>query len=288
MNKCLVFEIQSEFGYFKRYNSTSSPTTHNIIPKTTLIGLISAIIGNFNGIDEKDVYLNYFDNDNCKIALEVLNPIKKTFFGLNYQNIKDLKQINAKNLINAAIEINKKGLEIQKELFLIEDFHKYSKSYDRGNKYTQVNMEVIRKPHYRVYFYHSDDNIYNLLKDRLFKGEVYYPIFMGTTDFPCVIKNVSEETLQLVNEEGNLAEINSVVPENIANVKIHYTASHIDGRMYRNKTIIKEKQPYLFVRDDNYRRNIDFIELNISEDGSPILAEVNNYYICNDKRIIFY
>lgn len=270
MKKCIIFEIKSDFGYFKKFSSTSSPTTYFVIPKTTLVGLISAIIGEFDGKTERDLYLEYFNNENCKVSIEVLNPLEKSFIGLNYQNLKKIDEIDLE--------------KVKKEMVIIEDYYIDNNFYDKQTKYTQVNMEVVKNPHYRIYFWHSNENIYDTLKDRLFKHESYFYPFMGTTDFPCEILNISEEEVSII-EIQKMVEIDSVVPKNKF-IAIEYGSK--DGVLERFSNILSEKQPYLFVKDSNYRRNIDFIDINISLDTKPIFCKVKNYYYCNNKNLLFY
>lgn len=283
MDKVLVFEIKGKHGFFKRHSSSTSPTSYSSITKTALIGLISAIIGDFNGNDSKDNYLDYFNNNNCKISIEVLNPVKKKSFGLNYQNLKDIKPITLKHLSS----IDEKVDDIDKELILLEDYHKNVGNYDRGNKYTQVNTEVLREPHYRIYFHHSDSTIYDLFKNRLENHETYYPTFMGTTDFPCEVFYQGEKQVSIIKmEEKENIKILSIVPESQAQV---ITEIKIEGQKpKRLQNSIKEKQPYLFIKEQDYRRNKEFIDLTIPMDAEPILCKVGNYCKVDGKNLLFY
>ena len=43
--KCLVFDIKGDYGHFKKYYTTSSPLTFSIPPRTTVSGMIGALIG---------------------------------------------------------------------------------------------------------------------------------------------------------------------------------------------------------------------------------------------------
>ncbi len=45
LNKCLVFDVWARFGYFRRHYSTTTATTHPIIPRSAIEGLIASIVG---------------------------------------------------------------------------------------------------------------------------------------------------------------------------------------------------------------------------------------------------
>ncbi|WP_248662337.1 type I-B CRISPR-associated protein Cas5b [Fuchsiella alkaliacetigena] len=86
INKVLVFDIWADYAHFKKYYTTTSPLTFSIPPKTTLYGIIGAILGL-----SKDNYLNYFKPGQCKIGIQIKKPIKKTRVNLNLIDTKSAK-----------------------------------------------------------------------------------------------------------------------------------------------------------------------------------------------------
>lgn len=83
MNKALVFDIWADYAHFKKYYTTTSPLTFSIPPKTTLYGIVSAILG-----FSKEEYLKNFNEGHCKIAVQIKNPVKKTRINLNLIDTK--------------------------------------------------------------------------------------------------------------------------------------------------------------------------------------------------------
>jgi CRISPR-associated protein Cas5h len=83
MNKALVFDIWADYAHFKKYYTTTSPLTFSIPPKTTLYGIVSAILG-----FSKEEYLKKFNEGLCKIAVQIKNPVKKTRINLNLIDTK--------------------------------------------------------------------------------------------------------------------------------------------------------------------------------------------------------
>ena len=85
MNKKLIaFDIWGDYGYFRRGYTSTSTITYPFPSRTTIAGLISGILGL-----EKDSYHDIFSENNSKLGLRILNPIKKININLNYINKKE-------------------------------------------------------------------------------------------------------------------------------------------------------------------------------------------------------
>ena len=85
MNKKLIaFDIWGDYGYFRRGYTSTSTITYPFPSRTTIAGLISGILGL-----EKDSYHDIFSENNSKLGLRILNPIKKININLNYINTKE-------------------------------------------------------------------------------------------------------------------------------------------------------------------------------------------------------
>lgn len=67
----LVFDVFGEWAHFRRYYTTTSPLTFPAPPRTTIIGLLGAILG----ID-KDQNPESFSPEKCRVAVCILNPIQ--------------------------------------------------------------------------------------------------------------------------------------------------------------------------------------------------------------------
>jgi CRISPR-associated protein Cas5h len=77
-NKFIVFDIWADYAHFKKPYTTTSPLTFSIPPISSLMGLISAIIG----ID-KNKYTSEFSRENSKFGIKITKPVKKVRMGLN-------------------------------------------------------------------------------------------------------------------------------------------------------------------------------------------------------------
>lgn len=277
---CLIFDIEADFGLFKRYDSTASPTCYSSIPKPTLVGLVSSIIGEFDGDDGYLNFLDYFNDDNCKIGIELLSPIKKTMIGFNFQNIKDQKAFNKKNVQNAFKKNNEETLHLYSDFLLNSGAYK-----DKKAEHTQTNVEILVKPAYRIYFTHKNKTIYDTLKDRVVNDETYYPPFMGTSDFPATISFIDEVVIE-PEEIDKETPINSVMPKKHANYYIQYASS--GQTIIRHTRAYEEKQHGLFVKSGNDRKCSTYTDLVIPDANSEIIITDGICYKINEKNVILY
>jgi len=143
--KVLVFDIFGEFAHFRKFYTTSSPLSFPFPPPPTIFGMLGAILG----IDRKE-YLETFSFENCKIALQIVNPIKKIRLGLNLINTKG----------NIWIPLKKKNHDAR----------------------TQVKTEFIKDPRYRIYFYHKNEELFNKLAENIKNHKSYYTFSLGLSE----------------------------------------------------------------------------------------------------------
>lgn len=134
--KVIVFDIWGRYAHFKKIYVTTSALTYAIPFKTTIYGLVGAIIGLEN---EQNEYLNNFSEDNCKLAIQVINSI-------NFQRINT--------------NLSQKPGSV------------------KGNR-KPTTMEYVVDPYYRIYFWHKDIEIYNKLKIKLEKKESVFTPVLG-------------------------------------------------------------------------------------------------------------
>jgi len=83
MKNLLCFDIWSDYAHFKKYYTTTSPLTFSIPPKTSIYGIIGAILGL-----DKNEYLHYFQPGACQIGIRIRSSIKKTRINLNLIDTK--------------------------------------------------------------------------------------------------------------------------------------------------------------------------------------------------------
>ena len=136
--KCLVFDIYGDYGHFRKFYTTSSPLTFSIPPRTSVSGMIAAIIGL-----DKEEYPKYFSKKSAQIAIGINTPINK---GRISYTLIDTKKCRSNKGVTYLNEINGR---------------------------TQVTFEILKKPSYRIYFCHEDENIFSKVKSYLEQSKNY-------------------------------------------------------------------------------------------------------------------
>lgn len=109
------------------------------IPPRTVL---TGIIGALIGSD-KETNPECFTKDNSFVALRLMGPVSKARIAHNY-------------------------------LKVTSDKHFY-----RFEQHKPTNVEFLKNVHYRVYFNHTDENIYGTLKQNLMEHKTYYSISLG-------------------------------------------------------------------------------------------------------------
>jgi len=161
-NKLLVFDIAAEYGHFRKFNTTSSPLTYAFPPRPTIAGLLGAILGiereTSGGVFADGVIPvnELFDIDKSRIALQIIDPIKKTQIGFNLLNTKN------------------------------------NSSFFNITNRTQVEYELLKNPKYRLFVWHEEEAIYNNLKERLVLGNHHFTPYLGLAQMTAKVSFVDE------------------------------------------------------------------------------------------------
>ncbi|SHO50563.1 type I-B CRISPR-associated protein Cas5b [Anaerocolumna xylanovorans] len=83
--KCICFKLKGDYGHFKPYYTTSSPTTYSLMPPTALYGLIGAVLG---FPKEDNLYYSKLEEAGLKVGIGLLTPLRKTSMSTNLVNTK--------------------------------------------------------------------------------------------------------------------------------------------------------------------------------------------------------
>jgi len=141
----LVFQIQGDFGHFRKFYTTSSPLTFAFPPPPTIAGMLAAIAG----ID-KTKYLTIFTRTACSVAIGLEKPVQKVRMGLNH--------INTKN--NYWVPVKKGSHEAR----------------------TQIRTELLKDPLYTLYIAHKDKKLFNDLVSNIREHKTEFTFSLGLSE----------------------------------------------------------------------------------------------------------
>ncbi|MFW6009095.1 MAG: type I-B CRISPR-associated protein Cas5b [archaeon] len=180
--KILSFIIKGDFAMFRKPWTNKSRKSYRIPPKTTLVGMVSAILG----IDKKD-YIDKVGFDNTKLGIKVESNLNTYVTKMNYINSKEINSVKLKNPFR-----NPKRSERSPSL-----------------------IELVKNPKYKIFFHNEDKNLMNKLERRLKNDKYGYNPYLGRKGFFCDISNIKKEEFI----EKNINTCDTILPSNMIDLK---------------------------------------------------------------------
>ena len=232
IKKILVFDVWGDYAHFRRGYTTTSPLTFSIPPRTALCGLIGAILGLEKNNNK---YLKYFKLEQAKIGLRLLTPVKKVRIAENLIHTKNARGPGM-NLITER---------------------------------TQINFEFLKDQKYRIYFYHTNGDIYQQLKENLMDHKAVYTPCLGLSENIANFKFVGDFDVIMKTSEAEFSQIHSVLP--------------IKKVLEKNGIKFDLKKEYFSLRlpvELNQERIvIKYSDVLFERNGSPIEAKMKEQYL---------
>lgn len=85
----LCFKISGKMAHFRKYYANNTAFSFSIPPRTTLMGIIAAVMGK-----PKDSYYEDFASERINVGVRVLVPLKKSFHRLNFLSVKSIGDVS--------------------------------------------------------------------------------------------------------------------------------------------------------------------------------------------------
>ena len=215
--KFLVFDIWGDYAYFRRGYTTTSTISFPFPSRTTIAGIISAILGL-----KRDQYYEIFSKEHSKIGLRILNPIQRYKFNLNYINTKDQKVL--------LTEVSEKG------------------------KRVQVQAEFLKNPKFRIYLSLDDEDLMNQLLELLKNHKSIYTPYLGISECLANFELVGDDFLFAEKEFDKNVDINSVILKEYYNILIEENRKYglvKSPGFFDSERIVTEYLEYYFEEKGN-------------------------------------
>ncbi|MBW6535686.1 MAG: type I-B CRISPR-associated protein Cas5b [Mariniphaga sp.] len=236
----LIFDISSEFGHFRKYNTTTSPLSYSIPTRTAIAGILGAILGmereTTDGVYPEGVIpvQEFFSKANSDIAVQILNPVKK-------ENV-------AMNLINTKTS-----------------FYNLTKA---GR--TQIQFELVKNVKYRIFFALDNNQLaFNKLAERIKTKNHHFSPYLGLAQCTATVDFVDRKQAEpMENRDENY--INIITAVNLSKtigeqpVEFDYSAMYSANNMP--------------IEMDRNREVQEFSEVLIEKNGLPVNVKVKDYY----------
>lgn len=252
--KLLIFDISSEYGHFRKFNTTTSPLTYSFPTRPAIAGLIGAIIGieretGTNKYKEGSVPLpELLSRQNTSIAVQLQAPVKKTNIGFNLvstKNFRDYFNINDKDA---------KGS--------IKD------SYRR----TQIEFELLKNPSFRIFISWENKDLFQKLIENVKQNKTHFTPYLGLSQFMAQLTFVDVCQAELIESDDYEDVVTAI---NLSKVKgddpVRFDYEY--GR-YTSDTMPIEMRADRIVTD--------FADVLVETNGKPTRAKLKEIYRTQD------
>lgn len=247
--KCLSFTISGQWGHFRKIEGNIVKGTYKIIPRTTLSGLVAAILGL-----PRNSYYDLFTPENSMIAIEPKSRLRT---------------------INMAIN----SLSTQKEkLNTVNKGRKLKISFPDARENRQRHIyEVLVNPSYRVDIWLDNNEMYDKLRSCLEKGKSTYTPSLGISEHLATITYHGEFQPETIETQTGSTEIDSVVPDESPNIVPQPGSPHSI-----------ERSPSQMKKDGTkHRITTGSRTIAYNQGAEPLVVRNEKYATVDDRNVIF-
>jgi len=235
----LAFDIWGDYAHFRKFYTTSSPLSFAFPPPPTVAGILGAICG-----VGKDEYLKTFSSERTRIGFRLLNPVKKTRMGINFSETKGT---------NLRVPMSDRNLAPR----------------------TQIRVEFVKDPSYRIYVCHEDRNILSTLENFLKAHKTIFTVSLGLSELLADFRFIGVYTAERISANGNFLELTTVflteqlLPEGLA--------------IEEGKKYFKERIPVAMTSDRVVEKYSDVL---FESQGKTVKAKLKEAYRLSNGEIV--
>ena len=253
--RCVSLTVSSEWAHFRRIDTTNDKQTYRVIPRTTVAGLLAAILG-----EPRDSYYDVFARDTSVIGIVPTTPVRT-------MAIPVLTLPTAEGDIQTAEGVSGKTI-IPPEVL------------ERERK--RRTFEYLCEPTYRIHVTLEDEDWMDRLIDRVdAKSEtpedetpdvrsVYTPS-LGKTE---CLATITESTVGEVGPAEEVTSVDSTLPEDEVTPRA-------------NVSYAMERTPAYMTATDSGRKTTKFVSYAYPTDGGMIETAGVDAHSVNGDTVCF-
>lgn len=257
--RCLSFTVAGDWAHFRRGEGNVVKRTYRIPPRTTIAGLVAAILGM-----PRDQYYELFAKGRSAIAIEPLEDLRTINLPENTLDTMDSKQsINALG----------RGPTIR--------------YFDSRASRKQHNYELLVEPAYRIDLYLANDEAHDRLRRHLQGGTSVYTPALGLSELLATVSYEGEaegDAIQPVDTTG--ADSDSVAVDSVLWGGSQYAVSQ-RGHSFR----VERSQAFFAPTTDAGgrldRTAVGYTEVGYSPDGTLVRASGARFARVNGRTVMF-
>lgn len=245
--RCLSFEVRGPWGHFRRVEGNVVKQTYRIVPRTTIAGLIAAMLG-----IERDGYYDLFGPDVSAIAIQPTRELRTVNMPMNTLSTAsgDLTSLNPRGKISIRLPNSTKLRQ-------------------------QHNYEVLVDPAYRIDVALADDERYEQLKGTLEAGKSHYVPSLGLSEYLAEVKHHGEFDVEAGHSSGVVA-VDSAVPNAVDDVVLD-----------PERRCQVEESPAFMTTDDGGRTTTGYTTYAYNPDAKSLrISDVDTAHV-DDRTVVF-
>ncbi|KZN26058.1 type I-B CRISPR-associated protein Cas5 [Haladaptatus sp. R4] len=254
-DRCLSFTVRSSWGHFKRVGRSVTKQTYRIPPRTTIAGMLAAIVG-----ADRDSYYDVFGADNAAIAITPLS---------------DLRTINIPT-VGVGTD---PGQDVTTKVG--NYYSTYNLTYQDTTKDRQLHAyEVLADPAYRIDVALEDEAFYTDLREHLTSGTSVYPPSLGKSEYLATIEDVRSGQSPGRIENDTTIDVDSIVPGSLS-----------DAIPQGGVTYGIERSPAVMEQDGGGRRTTrfdDYVYTQQAENSVRIKADADPAPVSVGSRTVVF
>jgi CRISPR-associated protein Cas5h len=181
---CLSFTVRGPWAHFRRIDATTEKLTYRVIPRTTVAGLVAAVLGK-----PRDSYYDTFSPDMSAIAITPQSELKT-------MSVPMLTLPTEEGDIKTAAGVTGKTVVDPETI---------------GEERKRRTFEYIVNPAYRIDVLLNDEQTFDRVSQMLNEGRSVYTPYLGKSECLASIENVTTRSVESA-ESAEWAD--SIVPEN--------------------------------------------------------------------------
>ncbi|WP_135827777.1 type I-B CRISPR-associated protein Cas5b [Halorussus halobius] len=236
-DSCLVCTVRGDWAHFRRIDRTVTKQTYRLPPRTTVAGLLAAIVG-----VGRDSYYEVFDPAVSALGVEVVGDLRTTTqpslgLGTNPDETFDSAGGSGKNTVKVNFPDSTDNRQI----------HSY---------------EYVVNPAYRLYVAVEDADFHAALKHHLERGTSYYTPSLGLSELLAGVETPAsgvEHEVTALSPDESTVEVHSAIPDAVETVvPSPGTPHHV------------ERLPAAMEADGRNRRTTEFVDYAFTANDEPL------------------
>ncbi|WP_396613671.1 type I-B CRISPR-associated protein Cas5b (plasmid) [Haloferax sp. S1W] len=245
--ECLSLTVRGPWGHFRRIEGNVVKQTYRIIPRTTVAGLLAAVLG-----IERDGYYELFAPENSAISIQPVAPLRTVNMPANTLSTADesMTSLNSHGKISIKLP-------------------------DPTKPRQQHNYEVLVDPAYRLYVWLRSSDWSETLHEMLSAGKSHYVPSLGLSEYLAEITYHGRFEVE-AGPTDTVVPVDSAVPNAVDSV-----IPDADARCQI------EDSPAFMVADGGGRITTDFTTYAYNPDAGPVQVRNPDTNIVDGNTVMF-